>query len=167
MTDQDASFADGLPSNHKKLALKADDAPGLAIISALLQDCVGKTSEIAWMPKARRFAMVVNRFRWEDPLMSTKSGDYERVRAGFHVDGVLKVRAKGFDPAAEQQVFELLDLTFEAGEDGAGTVHLTCAADAGFALEVEALDVSMADMDAVWRTDALPKHDLGEEGESA
>lgn len=165
MTDHDASFADGDPSQAKKLALRADDEAGLAVISALMQDAVGRTSEIAWMPKRRMFAMVVNRFRWEDAEAAEKAGGtYERVRAGLHVENVQSVRGRGFDPSREQQVFELLNISFEPSEDGAGHVLLTCAGDAGFALEIEALDVTMSDMDAVWRTEALPEHPEGEDG---
>lgn len=162
MTDQDASFADGEPSNAKKLALIAEDADGLAVLSALLQDAVGKTSEIAWMPKARRFAMVINRFRWEEAGTAAETNQpYERVRAGFHIDDVLGVKSQGFDPNKAQEAFQLLALTFEPGEDGTGTLNVVCAGDAGFALSVETLSVTMADMDAVWQTQTLPEHDLG------
>lgn len=163
MTDQDASFADGLLPSGEKLALNATEADGLAVISALLQDGVGKTSEIAWMPKARRFALVLNRFRWEVAEKSKSQGaPYERVRTGFHIDNVLNVRAKGFNPKKAQEAFQLLALTFDGGEDGAGIVNILCAGDAGFALEVEALDVSMADMDAAWQTNARPLHETEE-----
>lgn len=160
MTDQDASFADGDPSRAKKLALKAEDAEGLAVISALLQDAVGKTTEIAWMPKRRIFAMVVNRFRWEDAEeAAAESREFERIRTGLHAENVLKVRAQGFDPKSAQQAFELLALSFEPGEDGTGVLNVTCAGGGSFAIEVEALDVRMSDMDAVWRTKQRPVHE--------
>ena len=66
MTEQDASFADGAPPNRNKVKLMAQDAQDLSILSALMQDAIGKTSEVAWLPDRRIFALVVNRFRWED-----------------------------------------------------------------------------------------------------
>jgi len=151
----DASFADGDPEAHR-LALRADDAEGLAVISTLMQDAVGKTVDTSWIPTRRIFALVVNRFRWE------QGGDadgWERCRCGIHAENVLAVRATGFDPKKAQEVFELLAITFEPGEDGTGTLRLDCAGGASFALDVEALDVRMADLDAGWRAESKPHHD--------
>ena len=152
----DASFADGDPNAAPRVALRADDAEGLAVISTLMQDAVGKTIDTAWMPTRRIFALVVNRFRWET---SEDADSYERCRCGLHAENVLAVRATGFDPEKAQEVFELLSITFEPGEDGTGTITLACAGGAAFALDVEALDVRMADMDATWRTETKPQHD--------
>jgi len=149
----DASFADGDPGRGR-LALRAEDAEGLAVISALMQDAVGKTVDTAWMPSRRIFALMVNRFKWEQ-----EDDAGERCRCGLHAENVLAVRATGFDPVKAQEVFELLAVTFEPGEDGTGTLRLDCAGGAGFALDVEALDVRMADMDGTWRAGSRPQHD--------
>ncbi len=152
----DASFADGDPDAHGRLSLRADDTDGLTVISALMQDAVGKTVDTAWMPTRRIFALVVNRFRWEQ---GDDADTWERCRSGLHAENVLAVRATGFDPQKAQEVFELLAVTFEPGEDGTGTLRLDCAGGAGFALDVEALDVRMADLDATWKTGIKPQHD--------
>ncbi len=160
MTEQDASFADGAPTNRNKVKLMAQDAQDLSIISALMQDAIGKTTEIAWLPDRRIFALVVNRFRWEDAASAEAEGRaYERVRAGLHVQDVSHAKFRGFDVAKGQEAFEMLSLTFTPGEDGTGHVVIDCAGGAGFDLTVEALDVRMADMDTVWRTQHLPKHE--------
>ncbi len=155
----DASFADGDPARAAgKVALRADDAEGLGVISALMQDAVGKTVDTAWVPTRRIFALVVNRFRWE----TAEGADaFERCRCGIHAENVLAVRATGFDPEKAQEVFELLSIAFEPGEDGTGTLTFACSGGAAFALDVEALDVCMADMDATWRTETKPDHDEG------
>jgi hypothetical protein len=144
----DASFADGDPGASHRLALRAEDAEGLAVISALMQDAVGKTVDTAWMPTRRIFALVVNRFRWEQEAGADarEGGAFERCRCGLHAENVLAVRATGFDPD-------------KAGEDGTGIVRLDCSGGAAFALDVEALDVRMADLDAIWKTDMKPRHD--------
>jgi len=150
----DATFADGDPDAHR-LSLRAEDVEGLAVISTLMQDAVGKTVDTAWMPGRRIFALMVNRFRWE---LGGEADTWERCRCGLHAENVLAVRATGFDPARAQEVFELLAITFEPGEDGTGMLRLDCAGGASFALDVEALDVRMADMDAVWRAESKPQH---------
>ncbi len=160
MSNEDASFADGAPASAKGLSLRADDTDSLAVISALMQDAVGKTTDIAWMPKRRIFALVANRFRWEDvDAAKADARPFERRRVGLHFGNVLSVKGAGFDPAKAQQAFELLSITFEAGEDGTGTLSLICAGGAGFALEVEALDLHMSDLEAVWHTQIMPEHD--------
>lgn len=157
---EDASFADGAPPNRNKIKLMARDPQDLAVLSALMQDAVGKTSEIAWLPNKRIFALVVNRFRWEDADDAKAAGrDYERVRAGLHVEDVAEAKFRGFDIAKGQEAFEVLSLKFIPGEDGTGHVIIDCAGDAGFDLSVETLDVRMADMDTIWRTKHLPKHE--------
>jgi hypothetical protein len=160
MTEQDASFADGAPLNRNKVRLMATDDQDLSIISALMQDAIGKTTEIAWLPAKRIFALVVNRFRWEDATTAETEGrDYERVRSGLHVEDVSDAKFRGFDIGKGQEAFEILSVTFTAGDDGTGHVTIDCAGGAGFDLTVETLDVRMGDMDEVWTTKFLPKHE--------
>jgi len=160
MSDEDASFADGEPPNRNKIKLMAHDEQDLAVLSALTQDAIGKTTEVAWLPSRRIFALVVNRFRWEDAESAREAGrDYERVRSGLHVENVTEAKFKGFDVARGQEAFDLLDITFHPLKDGTGTVHIECAGGGCFALTVEALDVRMADMDIIWRTPHLPHHE--------
>ena len=159
MSESDASFADGAPLPASKIRLMAHSDDDLAIVSALMQDAVGKTSEIAWIPKKRIFAMVLNRFRWEDAESARRDArPYQRIRCGLHVENVLSSQFRGFDAGKAQQAFAVLGLRFEPAGDGTGKVFIDCAGDASFALSVEALDVRMADMDTVWTTPTLPGH---------
>lgn len=161
MSDEDARFADGEPPNRNKIRLMAHSEQDLAVLSALMQDAIGKTTEIAWLPARRIFALVVNRFRWEDATAAREAGrDYERVRSGLHVENVSEAKFRGFDVRKGQEAFDLLDISFHPSDDGAGTVHIECAGGGGFALKVETLDVRMADLDTVWRTKHLPQHEI-------
>ena len=156
---EDASFADGVPPNRNRIRLMAREAQDLSVISALMQDAIGKTSEVGWLPDKRIFALMVNRFRWEDADAAKAEGRaYERVRAGLHVEDVSAAKFRGFNVAKGQEAFEILSITFKPGEDGTGHVVIDCAGGAGFELTVEALDVRMADMETVWRTQHLPDH---------
>ncbi len=154
----DASFEDGA---EQPLRLKAETAEDLAIISALVQDSVGQNSEISWLAKKHRFAMLLNRFRWED-LDNAKQQHrpFERVQSMLVVESTLKVLAQGIDPADHDMAFELLSISFEAGEDGAGKVILTLAGDGAIALDVECLDIRLSDVSRPYiaRAKEAPTH---------
>lgn len=141
---EDARFEDGVDA---PLRLRAEGAEDLTVISALLQDAVGQSGDIAWMPRRRRLAMLVNRFRWEDaPRAELQGRPVERVRAMLVIDGALRVRASGIDPRARDLVLSLLALGFEPGEDGAGILRLMLAGDGEIAVDVEAVEVSLRDV---------------------
>lgn len=152
----DARFEDGA---ERPLRLKAESAEDIAVLSALVQDAVAQTSEIAWSRRRRRFALLVNRFRWEDAPAAERQGRaFERVRALLVVEGVLQARTSGVDPADRDLVLELLALVFEPGEDGAGTLRLVLAGDGEIALDVECIDVSLTDVTRPYEARRKPSH---------
>lgn len=160
MSDKDASFAEGEPPNRHKIRLMALEEMDLSVISALMQDAIGKTSEVAWLRERRIFALVVNRFRWEDAEAAKADGrSYERVRSGLHVENVTSVKFRGFDVKHGQEVFDILGITFQPDDAPGGTVHIECAGGGCFAVTVEALDVRMSDMDTFWQSKTLPRHE--------
>lgn len=138
---RDATFDDG---REAPLNLGALDAEDLKVISSLAQDAVFPVTEMAWRAGQRRFAVLLNRFRWED-RGQVRHGP-ERVRAVLAVDNVLRVASQGVRRADKDLIVSLLSVTFEPGEDGAGHVLLTLAGDGAIRLEVEALDVTLKDV---------------------
>jgi hypothetical protein len=149
----DARFEDGQEAPLYLAALEPDDLP---VIAALVQDAVFPITEMTWQPKLRRFALLVNRFRWEDREAADRAGrPYERVRALLVVGDVTRVTSQGIDRQDRDTVVSLLDLAFEPGVDGTGRVLLTLAGDGALALEVEALDVTLRD---VTRPYVAPSH---------
>jgi hypothetical protein len=154
----DAKFSDGA---EQPLRLKAESTDDLAVISTYVQDAVGQNSEISWSAKKHRFGILLNRFRWEDRANAELQGrPYERVQSMLVVESTLKVSAQGLDPEDKDMVFELLSISFEAGEDGAGQVILTLAGDGAIALDVECLDVTLSDVSRpyVARSAYVPAH---------
>lgn len=141
---EDARFEDG---REAPLRLKALDTEDLAVIAALVQDAVFPAAEMKWDRKARRFAILLNRFRWEDaPKAEKRKRSYERVQAVLAVEDVLKVQTQGVDKADADMVYSLLAIAFLPDEDGTGRVELTLAGDGAIALEVEALEVLLRDV---------------------
>jgi Protein of unknown function (DUF2948) len=155
---EDARFEDGA---ERPLRLRAETADDVAVISALVQDAVGQTSDFAWARRHRRFTALLNRFRWEDASAAERQGrPFERVRALLVVDGVLRARASGIDPRDRSLVVALLAVGFDPGPDGTGTLRLTFAGDGEIALDVETLDVTLADVTRPYlaRSDRMPTH---------
>jgi hypothetical protein len=141
---EDARFEDG---REAPLRLKALDTEDLAVIAALVQDAVFPAAEMKWDRKARRFAILLNRFRWEDaPKAQKRKRSYERVQSVLAVEDVLKVQTQGVDKADADMVYSLLAIAFLPGDDGTGRVELTLAGDGAIALEVEALEVLLRDV---------------------
>lgn len=152
---QDASFEDGREAPLNLGALDADD---LEVISSLVQDAVFPIPEMTWRPGQRRFALLLNRFRWEDRGRDRHGP--ERVRALLVVDNVLGVASLGIDRKEADTILSLLSVTFEPEADGAGHVLLTLAGDGAIRLAVEALDVTLKDVTRPYRAPSgrVPEH---------
>lgn len=136
--------------------LAAHDAEDLEVISARLQDAVGKLGDLKYLPKKRRFVALFNRFKWE----SGQRGDL-RIRTGLHFDGVLSVKSKNVKIGAPEAVVSLLAVKFtpNAADDPAGKVELVFAGGGSMLLEVECLDAGLADVSGEWAARGRPSHE--------
>ena len=141
-----------------RLRLLAHDEEDLEILSAHLQDSVIRVGDMAFLPRARRFVALVNRFCWESE--HDEAGPCQRMRAGLHFDGVLRVKTRRIRQDDPDAVLELLAIRFTRQEDGAGAIDLFCAAGGLIRLEVECIDATLSDIGAPWPAKARPVHDL-------
>ncbi len=140
----DASFKDG---REAPLNLGAEDADDLRVIATLTQDAVFPVTEMTWQPGQRRFALLLNRFRWEDKDAAARRGRaYERVQAVLMFGSVLSVASQGIDRSDKDMILSLLSVEFEPSEDGAGQILLTLAGDGAIRLSVEAIDATLKDV---------------------
>lgn len=135
---QDARFED---AGDAPVALRALEAADVPVISALVQDAIFPAVEMRWEKSRRRFALLLNRFRWEQ-----QGGTPERVQAVLAVEDVLKVSSQGIDRTDPDLVFSVLALNWTPSEDGMGRLELTLAGDGAIALEVEALEITLKDV---------------------
>ncbi|MFT5489277.1 MAG: hypothetical protein ACI9JL_003562 [Paracoccaceae bacterium] len=149
-------MSDNVSTGEVKLA--ATDPEDIAVLSALLQDSVIPISEMIYLAAESRFALVANRFRWEEAPAEKVAGQiYERVRCGVTFDRVTAVRRQNFDQAQRGQMFDLLavDATSEY-------VDLVFAGGATIRLEVEKILCHAEDFGDPWPTQWRPEHDLTE-----
>jgi hypothetical protein len=137
------------------LKLIALDETDLAVVSACLQDAVFKTGDTAFHGKDRSFTVEANRFVWEERSGKT----FERRRAVLVMKQVEAVRSRGFDPKDKDTVHSLLALRFApAAEAPAGAIELVLSGDAAIQLEVDCIEVQLADVGGGWETKFRPRH---------
>ena len=141
---EDAKFEDGI---ERPLRLIAVDAEDLQVVSALVQDAVFPASEMRWTPADRRFAILLNRFRWEDAEDATsRRRDFERVQAVLMIEGVEGVQSQGVSKGDPDTVLSLLSVEFDGHDDGYGRVIFNLAGDGAIACKVDALEVVLKDV---------------------
>jgi hypothetical protein len=153
----DARFEDAAEA---PLRLKAEAPDDLPVISALVQDAVFPITEMHFESRRRRFALLLNRFRWELDLDSATRGGHERVQSVLVVDDVQGVATQGIDRGDRDTILSLLSIAFEPGTDGAGRLVLVLAGDGAIALDVECLDVTLRDVTRPYRAPSgkAPRH---------
>lgn len=139
------------------LKLRAEDAGDLEIIAAAAQDALVRVSELHFDAKARRFTILMNRFRWEE---AGERGPFERIRAALSFEGVLGVKSRKVRQDAPEALAAVLSLAFKpANEPPGGSVSLVLAGGGEIAIEVECLDAVLLDMGDPWRTPRRPDHE--------
>ncbi len=140
----DARFEDG---DDAPLRLIARDPEDLPVMSALVQDAVFPVTEMRFDGPSRRFALLLNRFRWEDRARAERQGrSFERVRSLLVIGDVLSVASSGIDRSDPDLVLSLLALEFAPGDDGTGTLTLWLAGDGAVRIVVECLDLALRDV---------------------
>lgn len=137
----DARFEDG---HETPLNLGALDTDDLSVISALTQDAVFPVTEMRWDRGARRFALLLNRFRWEEG--TARAASPERVQSLLVFEWVTAVASNGINRKDADTVLSLLTISFDAADASAGHALLTLAGDGVIRLTVEALDVTLKDV---------------------
>jgi len=139
------------------LKLIALDSEDLDVVSAHVQDAVLRVADMGYARADRRFALLMNRFDWENQQPRSKG---LRKRAGLHFDAVTHVAYAGFDPAAPEGVLELLAIAFLPGAAPAGIIELRFAGGGTVRLTVDYIEARLADLGAAWAAAAKPTHRL-------
>ena len=150
-------------SENPLLRLVALDADDIAVMSANLQDAVVRAADMAYLPKEKRFALLMSRFDWA----VAATGRMERSQCGVHFDRVSRASFMGFVPGDAAAVLNLLTIGFEADEAPGGAIELTFSGGAAIRLEVECVDGQLRDTGPRWETRARPGHAIVEDESGA
>jgi DUF2948 family protein len=143
----------------KLIALDKDD---IEVVSTHLQDAVVKVADIIWRPGEKRLIVGLNRFDWE--ACGGETPCYQRRRTALRFERVLAFRARNVDPAAREDVLNLLAVEYAETDSPAGTITLIFSGGAALRLEVECLECELADLGPTWTTAARPQHVDGPAG---
>jgi hypothetical protein len=155
------------------LKLRARDARDLETISACVQDALVALSDIKYLPRERRFALMLNRFRWEalpvdgaapaTPAKDAEAGDvgfadqgeaeFERIHAVLTFDRVRAVKRKGLEQAATDGVLSLLTLRLDGRY-----LLISFAGGGAIRLDVDQLFCHLEDLGESWPTVWRPEH---------
>jgi hypothetical protein len=144
----------------KDLRLIALDAEDLSILSAHLQDAVGRVGELAYLPSERRFAALLNRFDWSatrDVSGQAKTPGVRR-RSALRFERVRGARLLGINLKDPRQTLSLLAIQFEATDPPSGQVTLTFSGGAAIRLDVECIEAELRDLAGAWAAKRRPTH---------
>ena len=148
-----AAADEAVKASNEPLRLLAEDGEDLAIISAALQDAILRPADIVWERRARTLTIQLSRFCWE-------CGG-TRVRAAMQFGDVSAVKSRGL-PRLPDAALELLAIHFIDGEAPGGKAILMFAGGGDLRVDVECLDVVVADLSERWDARIAPTHLDGE-----
>ncbi|MEM9432350.1 MAG: DUF2948 family protein [Pseudomonadota bacterium] len=141
---KDAFFEDG---EDRPIRLMAVDGDDLQVVSSLVQDAVVTPGDLSWRSSERRFALLINRYRWEIHSASAQLAvPAQRVRTILVFDDVIRVATQGFDRTDQDLVLSLLSVSWTAAEDGGGEILLTMAGFGAVLLTCECVNAVMQDV---------------------
>jgi hypothetical protein len=156
------SYLPGIGSNNEAgimdlLKLVALDRDDMEVVSAHLQDAVVKAADIHWRPAENRVVVGLNRFDWEAAHCSS-TPQFRRRRAALRFDRVSACKCRDLSAVHKEQVLNLLAVEFEPTDEPGGVVTFTFSGGGVLRLEVECLEVQLADLGPCWGTDCCPEH---------
>jgi hypothetical protein len=137
----------------KFIALDKED---LEVVSAHLQDAEIRVADVHWRPGEKRLVLAVDRFDW--PAAIAAVPELRRCRAALRFERVLACKCKNVNPAGKEQVLNLLAVEFTESNPPGGVVTLTFSGGATLRLDVECLEVELADLGPIRVANSCPSH---------
>jgi len=137
----------------KFVALDRDD---LEVVSTHLQDARVKVADVMWRPQEKRLLIALDRFDWLS-AEGTKP-ELRRCRAALRFERVSCCKCRCVNPHGKDDILNLLAVEFAESDGPAGVVTLTFSGGGALRLEVECLEVELADLGPSWPAKARPVH---------
>jgi hypothetical protein len=137
----------------KFVALDRDD---LEVVSTHLQDALVKVADVAWRPQEKRVVIGLDRFDWLSA--EGERPELRRCRAALRFERVTCCKCRSVNPHGKDAVLNLLAVEFSETDTPAGVVTLTFSGGGALRLEVECLEVELADLGPSWPAERRPVH---------
>jgi hypothetical protein len=137
----------------KFVALDRDD---LEVVSTHLQDALVKVADVMWRPQEKRVVIGLNRFDWLSA--EGERPELRRCRSALRFERVSCCKCKSVNPHGKEDILNLLAVGFTETVSPAGVVTLTFSGGGVLRLEVECLEVELADLGPSWPAEGRPVH---------
>jgi hypothetical protein len=137
----------------KFIALDPED---LEVVSTHLQDALVKVADVIWRPQENRLVIALSRFDWL--AAEGTQPELRRCRSALRFERVNSCKCRSVNPAGKDAVLNLLAVEFSETDPPAGVVTLTFSGGGALRLEVECLEVELADIGPSWPAAVRPIH---------
>jgi len=132
------------------------DRDHLEVVSTHLQDALVKVADVAWRPQEKRVVIGLDRFDWLSA--EGERPELRRCRAALRFERVTCCKCRSVNPHGKDAVLNLLAVEFSETDTPAGVVTLTFSGGGALRLEVECLEVELADLGPSWPAERRPVH---------
>lgn len=136
------------------LKLRAKDIEDVQVVSAVLQDSIVPSVDMAYQPEASSFILVAQRLRRED----REGGECERICCAVTIKGVSAAHTMGMDLRQQDRMYDLLALMLDE-TNGVASLTLVFAGDARVRLDLTSWGLTVEDFGEAWPTLCHPRHD--------
>jgi len=146
-----------------ELKLVALDKDDIEVVSAHVQDALVNAADIFWRPHEHRFVMALNRFDWMSAVgaggvRDRNSANYRRCRTALRFERVSACKCRNLNQSNKGTLLNLLAVEFAERNPPAGVVTLTFSGGGAIRLDVECLEVELADLGEVFSAASRPDH---------
>jgi len=136
------------------LKLKAETDQDIEVLSASLQDAIGRVGDMHYDKISRSFNLKLTRFQHEQDTAA-------RILTGVRIDGVIGVKFRGIERSDPDAMIVMLALLFTPKRPKpSGDLALVFAGGGEVLLHVECIDAIMVDVSTSRETDKRPLHPL-------
>jgi hypothetical protein len=137
----------------KFVALDQDD---LEVVSTHLQDAIVKVGDVIWRPAEKRVVIGLSRFDWL--AAEGTRPELRRCRAALRFERVTACKCRNVNPSGGEAALNLLAVEFSETDPPGGSVTLTFSGGGVLRLDVECLEVELADLGPSWPAAVRPTH---------
>lgn len=137
------------------LKLIGMDIEDLEVISSHVQDALLYVQDIDFITGAKQLNLAINRCHNE---VNARANGVKRSHAGLVFSHVQNIQVQNIDRTRPEQILSLLNIEFETNQSPAGVIVLNFADNATIRLDVDCLEVHLADIGETWMSGAKPTH---------